>query len=161
MIPHVFLACYTEEAIRRLQTCLCALAMWSGLEASGSFNNYVDEEVVSRKSTLGHVCKGQVVCKMYTIFHSRERGGQNWVKFGPRTQLLNDPLCYICMSNAASLISLRFMEVLLFTILYLGSRYLDLGGKLVRYFVAIFNQGSWFKSWVFLLLFKLKPCPIH
>ena len=35
---------------------------------------------VSTKSTLGHL----VSCKMATIVHSR-RGGQNWLKFGPRT----------------------------------------------------------------------------
>ena len=36
-------------------------------------------------STLGHVNKGQVECKMSTIVHPRVVGIQNWVKFDPRS----------------------------------------------------------------------------
>ena len=42
-------------------------------------------QVVSRKSTLDHVNKGQVLWKMSTIVHAMGVGGQNWVKFGPRS----------------------------------------------------------------------------
>ena len=48
-------------------------------------------QVVSRKSTLGHVNKGQVLWKMSIIVHAMWVGGQNWVKFWS-TQLLDDPL---------------------------------------------------------------------
>ena len=35
---------------------------------------------------LGHVTKGRYVsCKMFTIVHSRMEGGQNWIKFSPRS----------------------------------------------------------------------------
>ena len=43
------------------------------------------KQVVSRKSTLDHVNKGQVLWKMSTIVHAMGVGGQNWVKFGPRS----------------------------------------------------------------------------
>ena len=52
----------------------------------GAFNNYVDNKRwASAKSTLGHAMKGQVLCKMSTIVHSMGVGGQNRVKFGPRS----------------------------------------------------------------------------
>ena len=44
--------------------------------------------MASRKSTLSHVNWRKVryvVYKMSTSVHSREVGGQNWAKFGPRT----------------------------------------------------------------------------
>ena len=56
------------------------------LSGKGAFNNYLDKKrcrgVVSRKSTLDHMNKGYVVCKMSIIVHSRGVDGQNWVKFG-------------------------------------------------------------------------------
>ena len=38
-----------------------------------SLNNYVDKK------------RGEVSCMISAIIHSRGVGGQNWVKFGPRS----------------------------------------------------------------------------
>ena len=54
----------------------------------GTFNNYVDKKRglgVTRDSTGGgHVRKGSWYVK-YPCLSTQEGGGQNWVKFGPRS----------------------------------------------------------------------------
>ena len=55
----------------------------------GAFSNYVDKKREGGCQLKVHTWsrdKGKVVsCKMSTIVHARGIGGQNWVKFGPRS----------------------------------------------------------------------------
>ena len=56
--------------------------------AKESFNNYVDKkrgEGVSRKCLLGHVTKGRYLVKCPQLSSRGGGGGQNWVKFDPRS----------------------------------------------------------------------------
>ena len=54
----------------------------------GSLNNYLDKKKVggvSRKSMIGHVTKGRYHVKCPQLSTQGGRGGQSWVKNGPRS----------------------------------------------------------------------------
>ena len=60
-----------------------SLNNWTLITLSGAFNSYVEKKrwvVISRKSTLGHINKELVLCKMSIIVHSSGVGVQNRVK---------------------------------------------------------------------------------
>ena len=118
----------------------------------GSFNNYVNKEKgerVSRKSTGAHVTKGsQVVCKMSMFVHSRgEGGGQNWLKFGPRSCWMIPKLTEVWKMNfnAWALICHVHVESSFFLILFEACRS-DLG--------SLFNKSNIFSRIMFWVILK-------